>query len=111
MKKNIFAVSVVALPLVLGFAVMASADNGALADFNAQYPGNSYGNSCRICHTTSLPTKNPYGTDLNEAGATKNNTPPLSEAGDDPALFLCSLSSFICDGNVILHFIPLQIMT
>ena len=35
MKKNIFAVWVVALTLVLGFTGIASADNGALADFNA----------------------------------------------------------------------------
>ena len=74
MKKNILAVWVVGLTLVLGFAVIASADNGALADFNAQYPGNSYGNSCSICHT-SPPTKNPYGTDLNQAGGTANNIP------------------------------------
>ena len=43
MKRNILAVWVVGLTLVLGFAVIASADNGALADFNTKYPGNSYG--------------------------------------------------------------------
>jgi len=74
MKKNIFAVLVVALTLVLGFAVIASANDGALADFNAQYPGNSYGNNCSICHT-SPPTTNPYGTDLVIEGATGNNIP------------------------------------
>jgi hypothetical protein len=72
MKKNILAVSVIALTLVLGFAVIASANNGALADFNAQYPGNSYGGSCSICHT-SAPTTNPYGTDLADFGATGGN--------------------------------------
>jgi len=75
MKRNIFAVLVVALTLVLGFAVIASADTGALADFNAQYP--SFGGSCNVCHTT-VPNMNPYGTDLVEAGATKNNIPPAT---------------------------------
>ena len=77
MKMNIFSVLVVALTLPLGFAGIALADTGALADFNAQYPLNSFGGSCNICHTT-VPTKNPYGTDLNEAGATKNNIPPAT---------------------------------
>jgi len=77
MKKNIFAVWVVALTLVLGFTGIASADNGALADFNAQYPGNSYGNSCSICHK-SPPATNPYGRDLVKEGATANNIPPAT---------------------------------
>ncbi len=77
MKKNILAVLVVGLTLVLGFAAIASANSGALADFNAQYPGNSYGSSCSICHT-SPPTTNPYGTDLVNAGATASNIPPAT---------------------------------
>ena len=75
MKKDIFVVLVVALPLVLGFAVVALANNGALADFDAQYQGNSFGGSCNICHTASIPNTNPYGTDLADEGATGNNIP------------------------------------
>jgi hypothetical protein len=74
MKKNFLVVLVVGLTLSLGFVVIASANNGALADFNAQYPGNSFGSSCNICHT-SPPTTNPYGTDLVNAGATSSNIP------------------------------------
>ena len=70
MKKNILALLVVTLPLVLGFGVIASANNGALLDFNAQYP--SFGGSCNVCHTGGS-TTNPYGTDLADAGATANN--------------------------------------
>jgi hypothetical protein len=77
--KNGLAVSVVVLTLVLGLAVIASANTGALADFNAQYPGNSFGSSCMICHTTP-PTRNPYGTALANAGGTANNI--------DPAVFV-----------------------
>jgi hypothetical protein len=73
-KRNIFAVLVVALTLVLGFATIASADVGALQDFNAQYPGNSFGNSCNICHK-SIPKTNAYGKALFNAGATANNVP------------------------------------
>jgi len=72
MKRNILGVLAVALILVLGFAVIASADSGALGDFNARYRGNSYGNSCTICHT-SIPNTNPYGTDLVKKGAGANN--------------------------------------
>jgi len=74
MKKNFLVVLVVALTLSLGFVVIATANDGALADFNAQYPGNSFGSSCSICHT-SPPTTNPYGTDLVNAGATASNIP------------------------------------
>ena len=70
MKKNILALLVVTLTLVLGFGVIASANNGALLDFNAQYP--SFGGSCNVCHTGGS-TTNPYGTDLADAGATANN--------------------------------------
>jgi len=77
MKRNIFAALVVALPLVYGFAAIASADTGALADFKAQYPGNSFGNSCSICHT-SPPTKNSYGDDLKKEGGTADNIPPAT---------------------------------
>jgi hypothetical protein len=79
MKRNVSGVLVVALTLVLGYMGIASADTGALADFNARYPGNAYGNSCTICHL-SIPNTNPYGTDLNEAGATKNDIPPATFA-------------------------------
>jgi hypothetical protein len=72
MKKNILGVLVVALILVLGFAVIASADSGALGDFNRQYP--SFGGSCNVCHK-SVPSTNPYGTDLVKKGATANNIP------------------------------------
>jgi len=72
MKRNIFAVWVVTLSLALGCAVIASADNGARADFDARYPSNSFGGSCKVCHTTGS-TTNPYGTDLVKAGATANN--------------------------------------
>jgi hypothetical protein len=74
MKRNILAVWVVGLTLVLGFAVIASADNGALADFNAQYPSNSFGGSCTICHST-VPNTNSYGTALADNGGTANNIP------------------------------------
>jgi hypothetical protein len=73
MKKDILTVSVVALTLVLGFTVIALADSGALADFNAQYPKNKYANNCNICHKGSPPARNPYGTDLVKAGATAGN--------------------------------------
>ena len=72
MKRSIFAVWVVTLSLALGCAVIASADNGARADFDARYPSNSFGGSCKVCHTTGS-TTNPYGTDLVKAGATANN--------------------------------------
>ena len=77
MKRNIFAVLVVALTLVLVFAVIASANNGALADFDAQYPLNSFGGSCNICHTT-VPTRNPYGRALANNGGTAGNIPPAT---------------------------------
>jgi IPT/TIG domain len=66
MKRNIACVSVVALTLVLGFAVIASATSNALTDFNTKYPGNSFNNSCNICHA------NPYGAALKAAGGTKD---------------------------------------
>ena len=80
MEKKILGVLVVSLALVVGFAGIASANNGALTDFNAEYPGNSYSNSCRICHTASPPNTNPYGTDLVGEGATGNNIPPATFA-------------------------------
>ncbi len=46
MKKNSVVVLAVVLTHVLGFAVIASANTGALADFNAQYPKNKPA-SCR----------------------------------------------------------------
>ena len=79
MKGNGFAALVVALTLVLGFGGLALADTGALADFNARYPGNAYGNSCTICHS-SIPNTNPYGTDLVGEGATADNIPPATFA-------------------------------
>ena len=79
MKKKILVVLVAALTLILGFAVIASANTGALNDFNAQYPGNSFGNSCSICHGT-LPATDPYGTALADAGGTGGNI--------DPAVFV-----------------------
>ena len=63
MKRNIVSRMVVALSLVLGFAAVVSANNGAQANFNTQYPGNSFGGSCNICHS-SVPTTNPYGAAL-----------------------------------------------
>jgi len=88
MKRNRFGVLAVVLTLVLGFAVIASADNGALSDFNAQYP--SFGGSCNVCHTTGS-TRNPYGRALANNGGTANNIPPatfvavegLDSDGDD----------------------------
>ena len=77
MKRNIFAVLVVALTFVLGFAGIALADTGALADFDAQYPSNSFGGSCNICHTT-VPTRNPYGKALANNGGTAGNIPPAT---------------------------------
>jgi hypothetical protein len=79
MKKDILIVLVVTLTLALGFAGIASANNGALADFEVQYPSNTFGGSCNICHTT-VPTTNPYGTDLANNGGTGGNI--------DPATFL-----------------------
>jgi hypothetical protein len=81
MKKDIFAVLVVALPLVLGFAVIASANNGALADFDAQYP--SFGGSCNVCHTTGS-ARNPYGIALANNGGTGNNIPPATFVAVEP---------------------------
>ena len=75
MKENISAVLVVALALVLGFAGIVSANTGALANFNTQYAGNSFGNSCSICHTTA-PTTNPYGAALVGAGGTGGSILP-----------------------------------
>jgi hypothetical protein len=79
MKTNILAVVVVGLTLVPGFAVMAWAKSAVLADFNAQYPGNSFGNSCTICHTKA-PATNSYGTDLVDAGGTGNDISPATFA-------------------------------
>jgi hypothetical protein len=67
MKKNIFVVSVVALTFVLGSAVIASATSNALNNFNDKYTGNSFNNSCNICHA------NPYGAALKAAGGTANS--------------------------------------
>ncbi len=69
MKRNIFVVSVVAVMLALGSAVTVFANTGALVDFNAQYPGNTFNNSCSICHT-HVPALNPYGKALLDAGGT-----------------------------------------
>jgi len=82
-KSNIFVVLVVALSFVLGFAVIASANNGALADFDAQYPSNSLGGSCNICHTT-VPTRNPYGIALANNGGTGNNIQPATFVAVEP---------------------------
>jgi len=70
MTKKILSV-LAALVLVLGFAGIALADDGAFDDFKAQYPGKSYG--CNLCHTSSPPALNPYGTALKGKGATANN--------------------------------------
>jgi ribosomal protein L30E len=72
-KKVLFVLA--ALVLVLGFGGIALANDGALADFNAQYPGKSY--SCSLCHT-SAPTLNPYGADLLANGATGSNINPAT---------------------------------
>jgi hypothetical protein len=74
-KRNCACLSVVALTLVLGFAVIVSADTGARNDFNAQYPGNHFGGSCTICHT-NVPATNPYGAALKNAGGSANNIDP-----------------------------------
>ena len=79
MKTNILAVWVVALTLVPGFAVIASANNGARVDFDARYPSNSFGGSCKVCHTTGS-TTNPYGTDLADNGGTGGNINPATFA-------------------------------
>jgi hypothetical protein len=68
-KINIVTVSAIALTLVLGFAVIVSANNGALVNFNSQYPGNSFAGSCNICHA-GVPATNPYGAALKGAGGT-----------------------------------------
>jgi len=75
MKRNIACLSIVALTLVLGFTLIASADNGARNDFNAQYPGNHFGGSCNICHS-SVPATNPYGAALRAAGGSANSILP-----------------------------------
>ena len=77
MEKNILAVLVVALTLVLGFAAIASANSGALLDFNARY--SSFGGSCNVCHTTGS-TTNPYGTSLADNGGTGGNIDPATFA-------------------------------
>jgi hypothetical protein len=68
MRKKILSV-VVALVFVLGISGLALANNGALGDFNAQYPANTLGSSCSICHTNA-PNTNPYGAALVGQGAT-----------------------------------------
>src|SRR5512134_2057268 len=84
-KKVLFVLA--AVVLVLGFGGIALANDGAFADFNAQYPGKSYG--CSLCHT-SPPATNPYGTALVGQGATGANitaamfiaVEPLDSDGD-----------------------------
>jgi hypothetical protein len=68
MRKKVLSI-VVALVFVLGITGLALANSGALGDFNAQYPGNTLGSSCSICHT-NVPNTNPYGTALVGQGAT-----------------------------------------
>jgi cytochrome c2 len=75
MKKNVLTVLLVALTLVLGLAVIVSANIGALDDFNAQYPSNTFNNSCKICHTSGADV-NPYGTALADAGGRGVASPP-----------------------------------
>ena len=75
MKTNIVSVSAIALTLVLGSAVIASATSNALNNFNAKYPGNLFNNSCNICHA------NPYGAALKAAGGRKIVSSP-TQFGD-----------------------------
>jgi len=66
MKKSDSVVLVVALTLVLGFTTLASANTGALADFNAQY---LVIHSVAVVYLPHKPTgRNPYGTALVNAG-------------------------------------------
>ncbi len=83
MKKSGSVVLFVALPLVLGFATIAAANTGALADFNAQYPANTFKNSCLICHS-SVPAVNPYGRDLAAAGGTGSTITPAQFVAVEP---------------------------
>jgi hypothetical protein len=75
MEKNVLVVLMVVLASVLGFAVVASANTGALDDFNAQYPSNTFNNSCKICHTSGADL-NPYGAALADAGGTGGSIAP-----------------------------------
>lgn len=83
MKKNISVVLVVALTLVLGFAFIASANDGALADFDTQYPNNTFNGSCNICHT-NVPATNSYGTALSNNGGMAGNIDPATFVAVEP---------------------------
>ena len=65
MSKKVLSI-LIALIFVLGFASISLANSGALAAFDAHYPGTAY--SCNLCHT-SAPATNPYGAALVAQGA------------------------------------------
>jgi len=71
MNKKILSV-LIALTLVFGFAGIALANTGALADFNAFYPNAGATYSCTLCHVTPGDTGNPYGAALVAQGGTAN---------------------------------------
>src|SRR4030067_470332 len=60
----------VSLVLVILFLMVgnAHANSTYMGLFNAKYPASSLVGNCQVCHTSSIPTRNPYGLAWGSAG-------------------------------------------
>lgn len=82
-------VTILLLLTVLAAAPFAFADSGYFADAESQYP-NIVGtklDSCSLCHTSSIPARNPYGAAYASAGHSFTSIEDADSDGDGASNF------------------------